>query len=55
MIVDTPFTVQPFELVMATRNVFDVTGFDRVVVLLQFIKSPALMKLVMFDRRPPSP
>jgi hypothetical protein len=31
-IVDDPLTVQPFELVIAIRNVFDVTGFDKVVV-----------------------
>jgi hypothetical protein len=29
---EDPLTVQPFELVMATRNVFDVTGFESVVV-----------------------
>jgi hypothetical protein len=55
-IVDDPLTVQPFELVMAIRNVFDVTGFDKVVVLLQFIKSPALIvTLDKLDKSPPSP
>jgi hypothetical protein len=54
--VDDPFTVQPFELVIAIRNVFDVTGFDSVVVLVQFIKSPALIvTLEMLLKRPPSP
>jgi hypothetical protein len=56
MMVDDPLTVQPFELVMAIRNVFDVTGFDRVVLTEQFIKSPALIvTLDKLDKSPPSP
>ena len=37
---DVPFTVQPFEDVMAIRNVFDVTGLESVVVDEQFANSP---------------
>jgi hypothetical protein len=42
-IVETPLTVQPFELVMAIRNVFEVTGDESVVVDEQFIKSPEII------------
>jgi hypothetical protein len=55
-IVDDPLTVQPFELVIAIRNVFDVTGLDRLVLTEQFIKSPALaVTLDKLDKSPPSP
>jgi hypothetical protein len=51
---DDPFTVQPLELVIAIRNVFEVTGFDRLVLTEQFMRSPAFAP-VMLDKRPPSP
>jgi hypothetical protein len=38
--VETPFTVQPFEEVMASRKVFDVRGAERVVVEEQLSKRP---------------
>jgi len=54
--VEDPLTDQPFELVMAIRNVFDVTGFDKVVLTEQFMRSPALIvTLDKFDKSPPSP
>ena len=56
MMVDDPFTVQPFELVIAIRNVFDVTGFVRDVLTEQFMRSPALIvTLDKLDKSPPSP
>jgi len=57
IIVDDPLTVQPFELVIAMRNVFDVTGFDRVVLTEQFMRSPALIITLddTLDKSPPSP
>jgi hypothetical protein len=41
---ETPFTVQPFDVVIAILNVFDVIGFESVVVEEQFIKRPAVNK-----------
>ena len=40
---DTPLIVQPFDDVMASRNVFDVTGDESVVVDEQFIKRPDII------------
>ena len=55
---DVPFTVQPFEDVMAIRNVFDVTGLESVVVDEQFANSPDVELATVeyiFDNAPPSP
>jgi hypothetical protein len=38
--VETPLTVQPCADVMARRNVFEVTGAERVVDAEQFMRRP---------------